>query len=487
MTRDRYAAYWIATTGACALIIAGLIAPMTAYGQEDQRSDRSNASEQTFSTPVGRDVLATLELEAQELWTEAIEAYSALLQREVLSAFERASVLKLRGRAYYELDQLGQTITDWQSAIALQALNLEETNILRVNTGQLLMAEGDIQGGLELIELAIANGTVLSVDLAMRLASGYAQLDDIRPGLAYAIQVREMAERPEERHYSLLLYYYQSLDMEAEQLSLIEDMVNYWPETKENWTSYASLLANAGREEEAFQVNAIMYLNGMLVSSEEILRLAQYYSFYGYPYRGASILERELNAGVIEPTPAHYAQLANFWRQAREWERALPVLQRVATMTGAGPDYQKLGEALYQVGNFSEAEAVFAQALTRDDLNRPGDTWNLLGQVRYEQRKFVPAIDAYEEGLGFDYSRAGAQGWIDFIERSIAINIAAEGFADQVEMERCNTHVEEVRREWYYREDRRFDSENRPILPLDADCLVYFDPYGVLRPEFEPM
>ena len=477
---------------AAAIVATGFISAGTATAQEAERpaQDVSGVErdiDHTFSLRIGQAMLDILEQENDGAWALAVAGYTELLDRPRLSAFERATILLQRGRALYETDNITAAISDWRSAISINALSLEQSNTLRINTGQLLMVTGEMRAGINLIESAIALGVEISPDLSMRLATAYAQIEDYPPGLIYARQTIELAEQPEERHYSLLLYFLQSLEMENEQLATTERMVDLWPQEKRYWSSWAAMLARDGQERRAFEVNTIMYVEGMLTQSDELMRLAQYYSYYDYPYRAASIVERELNAGRIEQTPANYTALAQFWRGAREWERALPVLHRVATMTGAGNDYVKLGEAHYQSANYIEAEAVFTQALSRSDLARRGDAWNLLGMVRYEQGDYVEAIEAYEHGLEHEYSRATAQGWIDFVEQAIAIRNEAIAWPIRVELDRCSYHVEEVRRGIGIlpRSERQYDEEGRPILPLEESCLTYFDRYGDIRPEFE--
>ena len=455
------------------------LSPENALAVQDGEED------QTFSSRVGQRVLDIIELEGEERWDEVVSAYTQLLDGGRLSEFEHASILKLRGRARYETDRAELAIADWLAAIDSEALPVDDINTLRINAGQLMMGEGRLNEAIELIETALHDGVVLNADLAMRLAQAYGQLEAYDDGLHYARFAFDAVEERQERHYSLLLFFHQSLDQVPEQLSLMGEMVDRWPSRKSYWSSYAVLLARSDREREAFEVNRVMYLNGMLTESAEVVRLAQYYSFFGYPYRGASILERELNSGQVDPTPENFDLLSNTWRQAREWERALPVLRRVATMTGAGPDYVKLGEALYQSGDFSEAEAVFTQALSRSDLNRTGDVWNLLGMVRYETRQWEAAIAAYEEGLRWEYSRATAQGWIDFIERRIALDMENIRIAERVRFEECQIHVEEVRRGETFNSSPSYDAEGRLILPIREDCRDIFDPYGDTLPDYE--
>jgi tetratricopeptide (TPR) repeat protein len=486
-TRPRRAGLVAAALIATTLSGAGRASAQDAVTPPQVATGTERDIDHTFSPRIGQGMPDILEQENAGEWAQAVEGYTALLDRPRLSAFERATILLQRGRALYETEHVAAAISDWRTAISINALSREQSNTLRINTGQLLMVTGEMRAGINLIESAIALGVEISPDLSMRLATAYAQIEDYPPGLIYARQTIELAEQPEERHYSLLLYFLQSLEMESEQLATTERMVDLWPQEKRYWSSWAAMLARDGQERRAFEVNTIMYVEGMLTRSDELMRLAQYYSYYDYPYRAATIVERELNAGRIEQTPANYTALAQFWRGAREWERALPVLHRVATMTGSGDDYVKLGEAHYQSANYAEAEAVFTQALSRSDLDRSGDAWNLLGAVRYEQGDYVEAIEAYERGLEHEYSRATAQGWIDFVEQAIAIRNDVLDWERRVELDRCTTHVEEVRRGMIFvsQPERQYDAESRLILPLEAECLTYFDRYGDIRPEFE--
>lgn len=475
MARERQRSVWAALMSAGALFVTGAIAPVHA-----QQSQSQQETDHVISPALGQDILELIEMEGEEAWREVAAGYGSLLDRSGLTGYERATLLKLRGNAWYQLDELGRTISDWRSAISLNALPAEDANVLRINTGQLLMANDEVRSGIDMIETAVALGVPLNADLAMRLGQAYGMIEDYPPGLAYARQAFDLAEPIERRHYSLLLFYYQSMEMLPDQLGLVEEMVERWPEEKQLWASYASLLARSDREEEAFQVNTVMYVNGLFDQSEEIVRLAQYYSHYDYPYRGAEILERELNAGRVDPEPENFALLANMWRQAREWDRAIPVLRRVATLTGAGSDYEKLGEAFFQQHEYQEADAMFVQALRRGGLTRPGDTWALIGTSRVELDDLDGAEDAFEEALRWEYSRAGAQGWLDFIAQKRINDDRTHQLAEMVLIEECELDIRRKRQRTPLPEE--IDDSGQRVFDLSEDCLVHFTPYGDRRP-----
>lgn len=475
MGQTRHAG-WAGVLSAFGLLLAA--APASAL--EFQTAEEN----QVLRQHVGDRILRYIEAEQEGLWLDAANGYTALLEEGRLQPFEEATVLQLRGRVFYELEQPLRAVEDWQRAIDLGALGVDADNTLRLNAGQLLIGEADYGGGTHMIETALALGAPLSADIAMRMAQAYGQMEDYASGLPFARQAFDLADNRRQNHYSLLLFYFENLGMEGDQLALIVDMVERWPEEKRYWSRWAALLGRQDRVEEAFNVNVIMYNNGLLSENDELVRLVQYYAFNGYPYRAADIMSREINSGRIEETPDHLRMLASYWRQSREWDRALPVLHRVATTTGFGPDYEALGEALYQRAEYAEAEVMFEQALEQGNIRRPGDTMTLIGNARFEQDKLVEAIDAFERALGWEYSRATAQGWIDFIERRIAIEAAGERFFHVTNIEGCENWLERARRT-VPTDETEYDAENRRLFDLPSECGTYFNRLGERLPDWQ--
>jgi tetratricopeptide (TPR) repeat protein len=478
------------TRAAAALFVAVTMAGITIAEADAQRRPRrdsnedaeENAAERVFSTEIGTIVLEAQEMQAQDNFAGSVTVLNTALGRSSINPYERSVALQMRGRAYYEQDQVSRAIQDWEGAIATGALFTEEMVNLRINIGQLYITQEQYDQGIRSFERAIADGgeAVLNPRMMRMLAQAYGQAQRYREGLVWAERFwREFPASERQRgDYSLLLFYYQQLDMTPQQLGIITEMVGRWPTEKSNWRSYASLLAHEdiGRETDAFEVNKVMYLNGMLTESREIIALAQYYSFYEYPYRGAVILERELNAGRVERTQRNLQQLSNMWRQAREWERALPVLRQVAQLSGAGEDYLKLGEALLLRRRLSEAETAFQEALNRGGLNRPGQAWTLLGNVRYDLDRRTSAIAAFREGARYPYSRRTANGWITFIESQIRAERDRVRIRERVRRDECRFTVEDLRETAVLVGE--IDETGRVVVEVPGRCDDLYNQYG---------
>jgi tetratricopeptide (TPR) repeat protein len=430
--------------GAGVLAMASTLAVITATDADAQRrrnnqEEENDPADRTFTARIGEIVLEAQNQQAEELFQESIATLNRALAMEP-NPYERSVMLQMRGRAHYEQERLQSAIDDWLGAISAGGMISEEIANLRINIGQLLIAEEQYARGIAVLEEALADPNVeLTPRLAKMLAQAYGQAERYPEGLRYAeFAFNNTAYADRVRgDYQLSLFYYQQLERLPDQLRLIEEMVGRWPQEKNNWTTYASLLAQLNREGDAFEVNKIMYVNGMLTESREIVRVAQYYSFYEYPFRGAIILERELNAGRVERTRENLNLLANMWRQSREFERAIPVLRQVAQLTGDGDDFAKLGEALYQREQRAEAIEAFEQALDRGGLNRTGTIWNLLGTARYELDRRQGALAAFAEGARYPYSRSTANGWATFIRAEMNAEREREALQARILREEC--------------------------------------------------
>jgi len=480
---QRFAALFLATT------LAGMaVSEADAQRSRDRRSDEQSeqdAAERVFSAQVGEIVLAAQAQIGEDLFSEAIASLNRALAVSSINPYETFISYQLRGSAYYNIDNVSQAISDWQAAIATGAMRPSEIVGLRINIGQLYITEGDYSRGISMFEQAIREGgdDVLTPRLAKMLAQAYGQAERYTEGLPYA----EMAfnETPSAERvrgdFSLLLFFYQQLEDIPGQMRLMEQMVIRWPAEKRNWQSYASLLAMTGRETDAFEANKVMYINGMLTESREIVNVAQYYSFYEYPYRGGAILERELNAGRVERTQNNLNLLANMWRQAREWERAIPVLRQVSQVTGSGDDYLKLAEALYQVRQLAESETAFQEALNRGGINRPGTAWTLLGNVRYELGRRQSALAAFREGARFPYSRQTANGWITFVNAEINGEARRAEIRLQVRRDECRFAIEDERAIAILVGE--LDEDGRIAITIPDRCTDFYNQYGESREE----
>ena len=187
------------------------------------------------------------------------------------------------------------------------------------------------------------------------------------------------------------------------------------------------------------------------------MKVVQYYSFYDMPYQAAQILEKEMNANRISRSSDKMVQLSSLFRQAREYKRAIPVLESAAASSGQAKLYADLGEALYNEGECVKAETAFKSAINKGF--DAGKSWMLIATCRYEQTQKqerincqmseadkaaapinqtrASAIQAFEQVPSSSREGRNAKQWIKFIKAETnAVENRCE-FELSVEKELC--------------------------------------------------
>ena len=479
---------WI--KAASALLIAGVFALLVAANADAQRRNQNNNDEdeevnRQISSQVGEPLL-----EANEILGSDNPDYQAALQLlnrvsgMELTPYERAIILRMRGTVFYSLDNVDRALQDFLGSLNTGALVQDEENTLRVNVGQLYMVQENVPEGIRQIELALQNGATLNNNIAKILAQAHAQQENWSRGLRYAEYYYNNTPKAQMSYgdFSLVQIYYQSLERSAEELQVVREALTYHPGNRSAWQNLISLFARTGREEDAFEANKMMYLNGMLrcEDGERLLNLAQYYSFYDNPFRGATILERNINAGCIEETVRNLESLANMWRQASEFGRAIPVLERISEITGDGENALKLAEALYQENRYEEAARWFETALNRGGIDEAGDAWVLLGTVRFELGNRQGALQAFERGAQYPSSRRAAQDWARFVQGQIRAEGARRIRLQQVRIDECRLTLEqEVDLITLVGTPADFNEYGQPIVDVPERCELWFNENAV--------
>lgn len=382
-----------AIAGIACIGLMGTLAPTA----DAQRANRNNSQEtapaegRQFSSAAGEIVNEALQFMNSNQYGPALSKLNEALAISDLNAYERSTIYQMQGSAYYEQNQYGPALSAFENAINAGGLLPNEVNSLRLNIAQLMIANGQNREGATMLENYINQGNPVKPAYVDMLVGAWVQAEDYRRALPWAERWFNEASPKERKHFDLLNFLYNNLGMSGKQADIVLQMLNRFPEDKTLWDTWASMLANGGREDDAFEVNKMLYLGGALKSEQEIMKVIQYYSFYEMPYQAARILEREMNAGKVSRSTDHLIQLSDLLRQAREYGRAIPILEQAAASAGTGKVYAQLGEALYNDGQCDKAEEAFRKSI---DLGYArGKAWMLIATCRYEASQTQPRID----------------------------------------------------------------------------------------------
>jgi len=414
-----------------------------------------------FSSATGAIVNEALQFINSEQHSAALGKLSEALAIPELNAYERSIINQMQGTSHYELGQESQAISAFENAINAGGLLPNEADALRVNIAQLLISTGRYSEGAQKLENYLNNGGQRKPKYVEFLTQAWVQAENYSRALPWAEQWFAAANPKERKHFDLMNFLYNNLGQTGRQADIVKEMINRWPEDKTLWDAWASMLANGGREQEAFEVTKMLYLGGALNSEPDLLKVVQYYSFYDMPYQAAEILEREMAAGRISRDSAKLKQLSNLFRQAREYKRAIPVLEQAASSSGESKLYADLGEALYNEGSCAKSETAFREAINRG--YDAGKSWMLIATCRYEatqkqdrlncemseaemnaapiSKTRASAIEAFGNVPGSSLENRNAKKWITFINAERDAVVRRCEFEKSVEEQLCNQKI----------------------------------------------
>lgn len=461
--------------------IAGLLAFTAAAPSEAQRNRNNDDEEQVegrvLTTAVGEQVLAAQECQDAEDNACVLRILNELAAREGLSPYERFVVFQLRARAYFEEDRLDLAIRDFESALGTGATTTDETVTIRTALGQLYLVQEDVDQAIRQFEMAIEAGAELTPSFAKTVAQAYLQAERLRDGVRYAEIFYNNTPEKTEQDFNLMFYFYQQLDRTSDQLRVIREYLSAFPAARQAWQNLIALYAQQDNSSMAFEANKLMYLNGLFEQENELIRLVQYYSFFENPFRGASILEREMNAGRVEADQDNLELLANMWRQASEFERAIPVLERLSDLQGSGETALRLAEANFSLNDFAAAEAAFQTAIDRGGLSDTGKAWELLGTARFRQGDRQGALNAFREGARYPSTRSSSNGWIRWITAQIEGEERRRVQQEQIIIDECRLTLDAERRQIVL--TGSVDDEGRVRFEsIPERCEMYYNIYG---------
>lgn len=445
-----------------------------------------------FGAKAGEPVLEAQNMMTANNYSGALAKLQQAIALPELNAYEKSTIYQMLGACYYEMDNYQQAIQNFENAISAGGFFPKEVDNLRINIAQLLIGNGQYARGAQMLENWINRGGQAKPSHVEMLTQAWVQSENYSKALPWAEKWFNQARPKEKKHFDLLNFLYNNLKMPGKQANIVKEMIKKWPEEQQYWNQWASLLANGGREAEAFEVNKMLYLGGALSTEQDLMKVVQYYSFYDMPFQAAQILEKEMNAGRIPTSADKLVQLSDLYRQAREYKRAIPILERAAKQSGKSKLYADLGEALYNNGQCGKAETAFKEAINRG--YDAGKSWMLIATCRYEDaqkeeravcadttaeqransvknKKRNHAVEAFSQVPNSSREKSSAKKWITFIKAEAqAVEDRCE-FEESVAEELCFIKIRQA-----------YDAQvfTGGEFELDEECTTY-------KPKFDSL
>lgn len=339
-----------------------------------------------------------------------------------LNDYEKAMLWNFYAGVYYGKEDIPRTIDAYGNVLKQENLPAGLRNASLFAIAQLYLVTEKYQKALDVLAQWFASVDEAQPDAYILKAQALYQLDRFAAAESPIIEAlkiaKERGQQARESWLSLLLAVYFEQDKYSNAAKVLELLVAYYPKA----TYYKQLSGIYGlldREVDQIAVQRAAYEAGMLDNESDIMNLARMYLSKEAPFPAIQVMRTALASKAVKEDADSLKLYAQALAFGQEHEAQIPVLEKLAKLTKDGEHAVYLGQALTELGRWTEAADAYRTATKDKDLKRPGSAWLNVGTSLYNADDLEEARDAFRKATKFEDSAEQAQQWIRFISSEI--------------------------------------------------------------------
>jgi len=363
-----------------------------------------------------RRLTTILELYEMDEIEEALRQLESL-ETQRLSTYGETLVQQTFGFCYLQQGDVTRAIEAFERTLSLDGLpNISQQEML-YSLAALYATEGEFEQTIATLSTWYAYAQEpVDADKFMLTGSSYAQLSEFASALPYIEEAIRRSEEPNESWYTLELSIHFELMDYPSAAGHLREMVVLWPDNASYWEMLASAYLELEDDPNALATLMVAYEHDLVEEEAKLLNLVRLNLFLDVPYQAGLILTAGLAEGSIAETQANLELLLSAWTSAREFERAIGAIDRLAPLTDDGAYYMQKAQLLNEQGRWNDVIDAADRALEMGGLDDAGDTLVLKGIAQAELGLYVDARVTFGEARALDTPAArNAEAWIEYV------------------------------------------------------------------------
>lgn len=327
-------------------------------------------------------------------------------------AFMRAFAARALAQIYQQQDQTKKALAQLQAVIEKDAEHLDVTSLqaTRWLLVHLLTDEGEYQQALNQLEIWWRNEEKPKADANYLRAALLAQLEKwqaAEPWLVAALKVRQP-----DSWLSLGVAIYQRQEKWSQAAELQHQRLVLAPEKKLLWKQLAQLQLLAGKHKQALVTLELAQEKGFLNDKEQ-LQLAKRLLTDQQPLRAAALFEQLLK---VEPKNLVINKLATqAWLQTNNNQAIHQALLRLAKLSQATNDWQRLGDWNFSQGNWQAAIDAWQKIIDKLEGKDKARLELLIANAYIEMQQYDLAKPILENLLATNEADSAKQ-WLNYLK-----------------------------------------------------------------------
>lgn len=366
---------------------------------------------QSMSDSIMDDMKEASKLLGEKKTDEAIEKLKPLQVKG--NEYDKAVVYYNLGMAFVEKQDYATASKLFAKALSYKALPLQQAEQLSYNLGQLYVASGQFDEGINTLKayVSTACGNV-APEAKVFLASALSERKRYDEALVQINEVLNSGKPVKEAWVQFKLgMQYELKDYKGSADTLLA-LLSFAPQKSDYWKQLAGVLMQIDDETQAAAVLALAERQGMLGSADDIRNLYSTYMVVGEPLKAAKLLETAVANKKLPNDEKTLESISNAFINARESTKAEETLKQLASMSDRGEYYFRLGGMYGDQERWKESKEMLQRALDKGGLKKPGEAYFRIAVANYSTGDLKGAIAMLQKAQGYDDVKSQASEWL---------------------------------------------------------------------------
>lgn len=374
------------------------------------------AQQARVSPQVHRLITQAEELIEQAREPQAIDLIQRFLYRNKPSPYEQSVLDRLLAVTYVNSGNDTKAIDFFQNVLAAAQLDEKLLRQTRHELAYLYLHQQDYAAAQTLLDAVIQNPSQALPQEAYLIAFIYFELEQAAAALVWSRRLlgllpsRELAPR---HYYDLII----SIDLMNREYvharGLLQQMIESYQHREVYWRQLIAVESELHNPAAALAWMELARAHGFLSKQRDLQQLARLYLQQGIPYKAARIAQSL--STEKQPVPEVDQLIAMAWWESREYDAAIPYLQRAAQASKDGELYLYLAHIYVDREEWSHADTAIHAGMRKGKLKNRSQAQLLRGIVRFNLGQTKSAEADFLQCLANKQTRQQAIQWLEFL------------------------------------------------------------------------
>ena len=338
-----------------------------------------------------------------------------------LNSYERAMLFNFFGFMYYGNDDIDNAVESFEQVIAQEAIPETLFQSTLYSLAQLSMQKQAFDQAISYLrQWQSMQSKPLVANQHIVFAQAYYQNKEFQRALEHITSAITLSKaenvQPKENWLILQRASYYELKQPRKVTLVLETMVKLY-QKPQYWLQLAAMYGEIGEEAKQLATMEAAWQAGYVTKETDISMLAQLYLFNQLPYKAAFLLEEAIESGQLVANEKRIQLIAQAYINAKEDEKAIPVLQKGAELSDDGKFDEQLAQAYLNMEKWRDTIEAAKRAVSRGNLANEGNMYLAQGMAHYNLQEFSESLTAFDLAKGYSSSTKTASQWLAYVSK----------------------------------------------------------------------